>query len=425
MLRPNDAVLHLHLAIFFQSSDRNNRAEAHYEKALAEHPSEYPIPGYLERVRMVDRLPLNYHRFCSVFNFRQVNVLVKDIAVAKRGPKTRLRVAKLNHFTVIGPLEPQESSRLNTVYLTDEELSLLLDNTALLKTENSSQLGPNDSRGYLKLSEWRNNNARASLRRTSVQQAAANRAKQAGAAKWRPVITQLYQGEFLGLHMKPSDLAKFSLLRSRLRLTKENAEALLKLLAFVEPSVDDATSKRQPDEQLIYREVGHRLGNLHRIMLIPRMLRLRFDRRVAFLQTHASIEIQSTFRGYRFRAEMRRERLLHEIHRRQVDEVFARLNANYTRRETRRKSAVAIQRIVRGVRQRRRLMNWRVQAVQIQRIFRGYLGRKRVIAFREGSCTFYMAKRVFQRGLEVSGRFLLLSIDKVKSSRHFHVVSRS
>jgi hypothetical protein len=415
MLRPNDAALHLHLAIFFQSSDRNDRAEVHYEKSLSEQPAAYPVPGYLERVRTVDRLLLNYHRFCSVFNFRHVNVLVKDVAIAKRRPKMKLRVAKLNHFTVIGPLDPRDYSSINVMYLTDEELAVMLDIATLTKVDNSSQLGLSDSRSVLKLTDWRNNSSRTSLRRTSVQQV--NRTKQAEAAKCQPVITQLYQDEFLGLHLKPSELAKFSTLRSRLRLTKENAEALLKLLVFVDPSADNPSDKQQPDEQLMYHEVGHRLTNLRRIMLIPRVLRLRFDRRVVFIQSHASIEIQSVFRGFRFRAEMRREHVLHEIHRRQVDEVFVRLNTNFTRREKRRKSAVAIQRIVRGVQQRWQVANWRTQAVQIQRTFRGYLGRKRAIAFREGSCTFYMVERVFQRGIEVSERFLLLSIDKVRLSR--------
>ncbi|KAG2986894.1 hypothetical protein PC118_g7603 [Phytophthora cactorum] len=87
LLRPNDAQAFLDLAILCQSRDQLPRAEANYAKALAQLPQEYAIPGYLHRINMVDRLLLNYHRFCSIFNFRQVNVLLKEVFTAKKGKK--------------------------------------------------------------------------------------------------------------------------------------------------------------------------------------------------------------------------------------------------------------------------------------------------------------------------------------------------
>lgn len=84
LLRPTDAQAFLDLAILCQSNDQLSRAEANYAKALAQSPQEYAIPGYLHRVHMVDRLLLNYHRFCSIFNFRQVNVLLKEVFTSKK-----------------------------------------------------------------------------------------------------------------------------------------------------------------------------------------------------------------------------------------------------------------------------------------------------------------------------------------------------
>ncbi|KAE9254873.1 hypothetical protein PF002_g2656 [Phytophthora fragariae] len=89
LLRPSDAQAFLDLAILCQSNDQLSRAESSYSKALALSPQDYAIPGYLHRVHMVDRLLLNYHRFCSIFNFRQVNVLLKEVftCTSKKGKK--------------------------------------------------------------------------------------------------------------------------------------------------------------------------------------------------------------------------------------------------------------------------------------------------------------------------------------------------
>lgn len=411
MLYPDDVAVHLDLAIFFQSRDEPDRALLHYEKAFAQAPLDYAVPGYLNRVRMVDRLLMNYHRFCSVFNYRQVNVLVKDVLISKRGPKVRLCVAKLNHYTIICPIELQGTCKINAVYLADEELIALNDNGAVvMKVDGSSQISTNDNnRGFLKLSEWRNNSSRATVRRSSSFKHfghARTASKRPEPHYTQPVITQVYQDEFLGLHMSPQELSKYSETRSRLILTKENAEALLKLVKFIELSDSDTEQK----ENQVYNNMDN---GLYRVMVIPQILRKRFDHLNHFRRSHASIAIQSAFRGFRFRAEMRRERLLYNIHQRQVDEVLAKLQNNFIRRERRRINATSIQRIVRGVQQRHIMAIWRSSAIQIQRVYRGFLGRKRAIAFREGSFTFYMVDRVFQRGVEISDRYLVLSIDQV------------
>ncbi|KAG3183346.1 hypothetical protein C6341_g5532 [Phytophthora cactorum] len=207
LLRPNDAQAFLDLAILCQSRDQLPRAEANYAKALAQLPQEYAIPGYLHRINMVDRLLLNYHRFCSIFNFRQVNVLLKEVFTAKKGKKR--------------------------VYC-----------------------------------------------------------------------------------------------------------------------------------------------------------------------------------GFRLRAEVRRERFLHDIRQKQADDMYHRLHESYMLRELRRSSAVAIQKIYKGYAFRKLLRRWQIQAGEIQRIFRGYRGRLRAAAFREGTCTFYMAQRVLQRGVIISGHRVMLIIEK-------------
>lgn len=97
--------------------------------------------------------------------------------------------------------------------------------------------------------------------------------------------------------------------------------------------------------------------------------------------------------------------------------MHRRLHVNYLLRELRRTSAEAIQRIYKGYAFRQLHRRWQVQAGVIQRIFRGYRGRLRAAAFREGSCTLYMAQRVFQRGVNISGRSVMLIIEKV--SLHF------
>lgn len=122
LLYSNDAQAFLDLAILSQSRDQLSQAEANYAKALAQLPKEYAIPGYLHRVDMMDRVLLNYHRFCSVFNFRQVNVLLKEVFTAKKGKKVRLLVSKLNHYTVVTPTDNSTICRINTLYLSDDEV---------------------------------------------------------------------------------------------------------------------------------------------------------------------------------------------------------------------------------------------------------------------------------------------------------------
>ncbi|KAI9997051.1 hypothetical protein PInf_000484 [Phytophthora infestans] len=122
LLRPDDAQTFLDLAILCQCCGQLPRAEANYAKALDQLPQEYAIPGYLHRVNMVDRLLLNYHRFCSIFNFRQVNVLLKEVFTAKKGKKVRLMVSKLNHYTAITPMDSPTTCRINALYLTDDEV---------------------------------------------------------------------------------------------------------------------------------------------------------------------------------------------------------------------------------------------------------------------------------------------------------------
>lgn len=212
--------------------------------------------------------------------------------------------------------------------------------------------------------------------------------------------------EFAGLNVKPSDLARFSETRSKLRLTKSAAEFLLNSVVFVDPTTVQPGTQYVPDENQQTKQV------LHKVMLIPSILKLRQQHRSAIVCSRAAIDVQRAYRGFQIRAEARREKLLNDIRQQQEDEIYRRLHEEYLLRELRRCSAVAIQRIYKGYAFRKLLGRWRIQAGEIQRVFRGYRGRVRAAAFREGTCTFNMAQRVFQRGVNISGHRVMLIIEK-------------
>ncbi|KAK1939370.1 hypothetical protein P3T76_008754 [Phytophthora citrophthora] len=399
LLRSNDAQAFLDLAILCQSRDQLSRAEANYVKALAQLPQEYAIPGYLHRVDMVDRLLLNYHRFCSVFNFRQVNVLLKEVSTAKKGKKVRLLVSKLNHYTVVTPADNSTVCRINALYISDDEV---LDLLKLFKPDDKEGKEPtagNTTRGATAWGSSSTSFSKRPVSRTISQKTSRRLSKKAD-------IIQLYQKEFVGLNVKPSDLARFSESRSKLRLTKPAAEFLLTSVAFIDPTTS------QPDTQHVQNEDQQTKQVVRKVMLISSILKMRQQHRSAIVCSRAATDIQRAYRGFRLRAEARREKLLSNTRQQQADEMYRRLHENFLLRELRRCSAVAIQKIYKGYAFRKLLRRWRVQAGEIQRVFRGYRGRLRAAAFREGTCTFYMAQRVFQRGVSINGRRVMLIIEK-------------
>ncbi|KAL3668170.1 hypothetical protein V7S43_007032 [Phytophthora oleae] len=400
LLRLNDAQAFLDLAILCQSREQLSRAEANYAKALVQLPQEYAIPGYLRRVDMVDRLLLNYHRFCSIFNFRQVNVLLKEVFTAKKGKKVRLLVSKLNHYTVVTPADKPTTCRINALYLSDDEVLSIIK---LLKPDDKESKEANTGNATRGDTTWGSNSTSFSKGQKSPR---AISQKSSRRLSKKAAIIQLYQKEFAGLNAKPSDIARFSETRSKLRLTKPTAEFLLNSVVFVDPTTS------QPDTHYSQDET-QQTHILHKVMLIPSILKMRLQHRSAIVYSQAAIDIQRVYRGFRLRAEARRERLLNDIRQQQADEMYRRLHENYLLRELRRCSAVAIQKIYKGYAFRKLLGRWKIQAREIQRVFRGYRGRLRATAFREGTCTFYMAQRVFQRGVNLSGHRVILIIEKV------------
>ncbi|KAF1330143.1 hypothetical protein FI667_g5443, partial [Globisporangium splendens] len=368
-LRPNDVAACLDLAVFCQSSEHIARAEAHYAKCLSLLPVDYRVPGYLHRVQTLDRLLLNYHRFCSIFNSRQVNILAKVVPVAKRGEKIRFMVAKLNHSRNLTPTAKESPA-------------------------------PAEQQTEARAKESKTNNA----------------------------IIQLYQDEFRGLHIRPEKLSVASEKRSRASLTKEHAEMLLKELVLIDPTkatTDDSNALKvgasvEPIWGTSTTVASSSSSNsLHYVVVLPFLLKRRQQRASAVVISYAAIDLQRVFRGFRFRSQMWRERLIQNIQQRQVGSMLAQLQANFLFRERRRHSAIAIQRIYKGFAHRNCLRRWHLEATQIQRIFRGYRGRKRALVFRDGNCTFYMAEKVFQRGMEVSGRRIMLTIEKCGLSFRF------
>ncbi|ETP47083.1 hypothetical protein F442_06753 [Phytophthora nicotianae P10297] len=400
LLRPDDAQAFLDLAILCQSRDQLPRAEAHYAKALAQLPKDYVIPGYLHRVNMLDRMLLNYHRFCSIFNFRQVNVLQKEVFTAKKGKKVRLMVSKLNHYTAITPMDSPTTCRINALYLTDDE-ALSIMKISDSGDEDSKELKTGNTPKYA--GARRRSSVNASMRQQTHRSASKEIPEQTPRMFSKTTaITQIYQQEIVGLNAKPSDLAQFSETRSKLRLSKTSAEFLLNALVFVDPVASEA----EPSYQAYKSQV------VHKVMLIPSILKRRQQHQSAMVCSRAAIDIERVYRGFRLRAEVRRERFLNAIRQKQADEMYRQLHENYMLRELRRSSAVAIQKIYKGYAFRKLLRLWQIQAGEIQRIFRGYRGRLRAAAFRDGTCTFYMAQRVFQRGVNISGHRVMLIIEK-------------
>ncbi|KAG7390358.1 hypothetical protein PHYPSEUDO_008186 [Phytophthora pseudosyringae] len=408
LLRPNDAQAFLDLAILCQSRDQFPRAEANYAKALSQPPQEYAIPGYLHRVDMVGRLLLNYQRFCSIFNFRQVNVLLKEVFTSKKGKKVRLMVSKLNHYTAITPMDSRTTCRINALYLTDDEALSIIKPPESEDEEGKESNAGNTHNFFRGLSAWGDNNGNSPRKQKSYPSVPKDTpGKSPRLLSKKAAITQLQrQHEFVGLNVKPSDFAQFSETRSKLRLTKPTAELLLNALVFVNPAGN------QPDPQFQGDENQQANPVLQKVMLIPSILKMRQQYRNAIVCSRAAINAQKVYRGFRLRAEVRRERLLHDIRQQQADDLYRRLHANHMLRELRRSSAVAIQNLYKGYALRKLLRRWQIQAGEIQRIFRGYRGRLRAAAFREGTCAFYMAQRVFQRGVDVSGHRVMLIIEK-------------
>lgn len=444
-LRPNDVAVSLDLAVFCQCSEHIARAEAHYTKALSLSPLTYDVPGYLHRLETLDRLLCNYHRFCSLFNSRQTNVLAKNVSVAKRGSEQlRFMVAKMNQFVAIYPVDAAHASRVNAIYLTDDEVCAFLSDhgspiavektldapVAAAVSDNETVLA--SKRSLRSLASWRNSGLKSTtamlqhrttrdlLQESSAPSDATVSPLQRATKNF--VLVQRFQSEFRGLNVRPSKLAAMSEKRSKLSLSRDHAELLLKHVVFIKatPPTDalEAPSRSELDASFVST-----LGALPPpsssastayVALLPSFLKVQQQRSRASLETHAAVDLQRVFRGFQFRAQVRREKLIQHIQQRQVDRMLAQLHANFVARERRRTSAVAIQRIVKGVAVRAHVQQWHAAAIAIQRVFRGARGRKRAMAFRDGNCTFYMAERVYQRGLEISGRRVMLSIDKVR-----------
>lgn len=408
-MRPDDAAIHLDFAVICQSSGKMSRAEANYAKAIAQFPPDYVVPGYLHRLQMLDRLLLNYHRFCSLFQGRASNILASVMPIAKRGEKIRLLVAKWNHFTVISAADEADACRFNSVYLSDDEVFAIFSewdkaNPGALQASNNNANNP-PAADFRNLTAWR----RKSSSKSILQQRSGKRlSRDLTAAKDRKIsLPLMYQHEFRGLNLRPRELALLSESKSKLTVSREQAERLLKELVFIDPS---ANSSPEPNRSM---NSTQSTDFLHRVVVIPFVLKYRQQHVLSVSSSFAAVDIQRIFRGFHFRSGVRRTRLLQQIQQNQIDQMLAQLQANHMFRQHRRESAIEIQRIYKGFTLRRKVSQWHEAGQHIQRVFRGYRGRKRAIAFREGNCTFYMAERVFQRGIEIDDRRILLVIEKV------------
>ncbi|GMF16872.1 unnamed protein product [Phytophthora fragariaefolia] len=105
----------------------------------------------------------------------------------------------------------------------------------------------------------------------------------------KTTIAQLYQNEFVGLNVKPSDLAQFSETRSKLRLTKPMANILLSAIVFVDPSMSHS---EEPVLEYENQRPGSSKNVLHKIILIPSILKSRQQRRRAIVRSSAAVDAQ-------------------------------------------------------------------------------------------------------------------------------------
>lgn len=338
-------------------------------------------------------------------------------------------VAKMNQYTVIYAADPENACRVNAIYLSDDEvLAFLGEHSKAVAVEKSSknllagkEVNAASNRSLRNLASWRSSSQKASMRQKTMR----NIAKETTPASDKAPATasrllkdieliQLFQTEFRGLNVRPTKFSVLSEKRTKLTLTRDHAELILKSLVFINATTAPGTERR-PQADGVDTSLSEG-ASLSYVMVLPSLLKLHQQRSASVLISFATIDIQRVFRGFQFRSQLHREKLIQSIQQRQVDHMLGQLQANFIVRECRRKSAIAIQRIFKGFALRNLLRQWHIEANHIQRVFRGYRGRKRALAFRDGNCTFYMAEKVFQRGLEISGRRIMLSIEKVREN---------
>lgn len=414
-------------------------------------PVDYAVSGFLHRVETLDRLLLNYHRFCSVFNSRQTTVLAQTVAVAKRGEKIRFLVVKMNQYTAVVPADAANAGRVNAIYLSDDEVCAFLSehgSAVAVETPGASALiaGEKDrwlvsslgsKRSLRDVATWRStsNSSQKSMRQVSAlttknarlgaeraidAQTTAIGASDAGetlsATASRLDITQLFRNAFCGLNVRPDKLAAPSAKRSRVVISRDHATLILKHVVFIRPSEADPTASDSGTLSLscVSPPTATQDAVPCYVMVLPWLLKQHQQRYVHHTRSFAAVHLQCVFRGFRYRAKVQRDVLAQLAQQRHVDEMLAQLHAKRVVREQRRASAVAIQRVFKGFAFRQRLQRWHAGATTIQRVFRGHRGRERARAFRAGNATFDMAETVFQRGVEISGRRVLLSIEKVR-----------
>ncbi|TYZ60666.1 hypothetical protein PybrP1_000316 [[Pythium] brassicae (nom. inval.)] len=453
-LRPKDAAVYLELAVMCQSSESIARAETFYAKALALVPVDYAVPGFLNRVQTLDWLLFNYHRFCSVFNSRHTNVLAKVVAVAKRSEQIRFMVAKMNQYTAIFPADAANAGRVNAIYLSDDEVCAFLSEhgSAITVEKPSASALAADGKGSHLVSSlgskrslrsaasWRNSSQK-SMRQVSARKAPSGAEPNGASSATAPSTTgalsaavcleveQLFQNAFCGLNVRPDKLAATSAKRSRITISRDHADLILKHLVFIDPGQAGLAASFAHHERVFDGVAASSLSWMSPpaaqnaapcyVMVLPWLLKQHQQRQAKHARSFAAVDVQRVFRGFRYRVKVQRELLVQLAQQRQVDEMLAQLHAKRVAREKRRASAVAIQRVFKGYAHRRRLRRWHAGATTIQRVFRGHRGRERARAFRDGNSTFYMAEKVFQRGVEISGRRVLLSIEKCGLSFRF------
>ena len=366
---PGDAAVLLDYAVFLQCTGQIHRASLMYKLVLPLSPSTYNIPGYLNRKHMSFRIIQNYTIFLSLFKLSQEKLATADLTL-DRNLKARLSIWKCHHYVAIRPDIQDNSIILNNIYLTQDELSVVMREL---------------NKGYGIPRARRSDQRRNAVGRGGSQTFdALFNDIQAQQEKYRR------RGQTIII---PSDVQKFIEGKSTKRISKQVGIDIIKTVVLLRKSDSLRTG----------------------VLMIPLIAKLRQFTSWKKSMENTAIEIQRVFRGWRLRCERLRERMFEQVRCLQLNKLQQRLEKTRLYREKRYASATAIQAIVRGRQTRAYLQGLHSAAVFIQCMIRSHQARARVRSLRIQGKVVADVELIRFRGHVVSDRPMMLKIEKVSN----------
>ncbi|KAF0719266.1 Aste57867_1152 [Aphanomyces stellatus] len=381
---PGNAVVAIVFAVFLQSIGLLKRAETFYRQALNVHPLNYPLDSYLARKALSEHIVLNFKRYLCLYKLPvglRVNITARNLLLPDTTPAEKLRrrfvlppaahrlsvdvtVTRNNHYAVIAPDDPTWATRVNAIYLADDEIA------HLLKVQDKSKkrgAAVDDDEPSEDQDQPRDRGRRRAM-------ANVHRRRHAGAT--------------------PKELAMLSDAKTTVRLSTEQAEIFLNQVVLLPSAVKSST------------------GAATYVMVFPRLLRWRQHTAWALHHYEALVNIQRIYRGHVVRYRKSRQLLVDRLKDDQMRALQIRLSRRKFLRMERAHAATQIQALRRGYLTRRRLKTMAAAATKIQSIVRRELAKQLVEEIRQGNLMQFPVIRVFHRGIELQGKLVLLSIDQ-------------